>query len=220
MNPGLEICHPSSFATEIAARIDQAIPSTGAVTITGGTTAAKIYGHLDPARWNDLDVLFSDERCVPPDHVESNFRMATELFLDASSARVHRMPGEIDPVEGARSYHDEIQAIVAEGGVDLMLLGMGADCHVGALYPYSDALDVADYCAAVTRPDGLQGLTLTPQAMLVAMSIRVLVTGQEKAEAVARVLKGDEEIERCPARLLHQHDDVVFWVDEAAASLL
>jgi 6-phosphogluconolactonase len=217
--PVIKTFPTDSFAAEVAKSITVALPAEGAVTITGGTTAAKIYGALDAERWNDLDVLFSDERCVPPDHAESNFKMATDLFLGKTRATVHRMPGELPPEDGARRYHDEIQPIVADG-VQLMLLGMGADCHVGALYPYSDALEAADYCAAVERPDGMNGLTLTPQAMLAARSIRVIVTGEEKAEALVRVLRGDEAVEKCPARLLLQHDDVTFWVDEGAASLL
>jgi 6-phosphogluconolactonase len=219
MKPNLELIAREAYPTAVAARIARSLPETGSVVITGGTTAAKIYEHLEPTRWDGLDVFFSDERCVPPDHAESNFKMATDLFLHSSSARVHRMEGELDPSEAARRYHDEIQPFVANG-IDLLLLGMGADCHVGALYPYSDALDVADHCAAVQRPDGLGGLTLTPQAMLSARSIRVLVTGEKKSEALVRVMRGDEDIAKCPARLLLSHPDVTFWIDDGAASLL
>lgn len=219
MTPQIEILSPSSYPTAVALKIAMALPASGSVVITGGTTAAAIYENIDAKRFNGFDVFFSDERCVPPDHADSNFKMATDLFLGASGAVVHRMEGELEPNEAARRYHDDVQPFVAEG-IDLLLLGMGADCHVGALYPASDALGVADYCAAVSRPDGLEGLTLTPQAMLAAKSIKVLVTGEKKAEALVRVLKGDEDIKKCPARLLLQHDDVTFWIDEGAGSLL
>lgn len=219
MKPNVELIATDAYPTAVAAKISLALPATGSVVVTGGTTAAKIYEHLDPARWNGLDVFFSDERCVPPDHAESNFKMATDLFLGSSGATVHRMEGELDPNQGAKRYHDEIQPFVAEG-IDLLLLGMGADCHVGALYPHSAALDVPDHCAAVKRPDGLGGLTLTPQAMLAARSIRVLVAGEKKAEALVRVTRGDEDITECPARLLLSHPDVTFWIDDGAASLL
>ena len=219
MSHTIETIPASSYPTAVALKIAMALPAAGSVVITGGTTAAKIYEHLDAKRFNGLDVFFSDERCVPPDHEESNFKMATDLFLGSSGAVVHRMPGELEPAEGARRYHDEIQPFIAEG-VDLWLLGMGADCHVGALYPGSDALDAADYCAAVHRPDAMDGLTLTPQAMLAAASIKVLVAGEKKAEALKRVLQGDEPVAECPARLLLQHADVTFWVDDPAATLL
>lgn len=219
MTANIELIEDEAYPGAVAARISQLLPDTGSVVITGGTTAARVYEHLVPSRWNGLEVFFSDERCVPPDHAESNFKMANDLFLGSSTAIVHRMEGEHDPKEAAARYHDAIQPFVAEG-IDLCLLGMGADCHVGALYPYSDALSAADHCAAVDRPDGLGGLTLTPQAMLAARSIRVLVTGEKKAEALIRTTRGDEEIAKCPSRLLMQHPDVTFWVDEGAASLL
>lgn len=219
MTPNIELIDADAYPTAVAAKISCTLTVGGSVVITGGTTAAKIYEHLDPSRWNGIDVFFSDERCVPPDHAESNFKMATDLFLGASRAVVHRMEGELDPAEGATRYHDAIQPFVAER-IDLLLLGMGADCHIGALYPHSDALHVADHCAAVRRPDGIGGLTLTPQAMSAARSIRVLVTGEKKAEALVRVMRGDEDVASCPARLLLPHPDVTFWIDEGAASLL
>jgi 6-phosphogluconolactonase len=219
VSPSIEVISSDAYATSVAVRIAEGLPASGSVVITGGTTAAKIYEHLDPARWNGLDVFFSDERCVPPTDDASNFNMATELFLGLSSANVHRMEGELDPVDAARRYHDALQPFVADG-IELMLLGMGADCHIGALYPGSDALEAADYCAAVHRPDGLGGLTLTPQAMLAAKSVKVLVTGSAKSEAVLRALQGDEDITKCPARLLAQHPNVTFYLDEAAATLL
>jgi 6-phosphogluconolactonase len=98
-----------------------------------------------------------------------------------------------------------------------MLLGMGADCHIGALYPASPALGADDYCAPVDRPDGLAGLTLTPPAMLAARKILLLVTGAAKAEAVRRAVEGSEGPESCPVRLLADHPDATFLLDEPAA---
>lgn len=220
MKPNLELIGTEAYPTAVAAKISRLLPGpSGSVVITGGTTAAEIYKHLDPSRWDGIDVFFSDERCVPPDHADSNFKMATDLFLGSSNATVHRMEGELDPAQAARHYHSAIQPFVADG-IDLMLLGMGADCHVGALYPLSDALGATGYCAAVQRPDGLGGLTLTPQAMLAARSIRVLVTGEKKSEALLRVMRGDEDVAGCPARLLLPHPDVTFWIDDGAATLL
>lgn len=220
MSFSIEVFRTEDWAREVAARIEVSLPSSGTVVITGGTTAATVYERFEDAeRWDGLDVLFSDERCVPPDHPDSNFKMATDLFLGRSSARVHRMPGELDPQEGAQRYHDDIAGIIATGP-DFGLMGMGADCHVGALFPGSPGLENPNYCAAVDRPDGLQGLTLTPSAMLACRSVGLLVTGEKKAEAVLRVVKGDEDPSKCPARLLAEHPDVVLWLDQGAASLL
>ncbi len=220
MSWAIEVWPEPEYVSALAARITAALPSSGAVVITGGTTAATVYGALDELeRWDGLHVLFSDERCVPPDHEASNYKMAMELFLGRTGAIVHRMPGELDPAEGARRYHDEIDEFVA-GGPHVAFMGMGADCHVGALYPGSPALDDPNYCAAVVRPDGLSGLTLTPTAMLACTSINLVVTGASKAEAVARAVTGAERPETCPVRLVTEHSDVTMCLDEPAARLL
>ena len=220
MTWAVEVWPEQGWAAAVAARITAALPSSGTVVITGGTTAANVYRALDDLeRWDGLDVLFSDERCVDPSDEASNYRMARELFLGRTAATVRRMPGELDPAEGARRYHDEIAALVA-GGPHAAFMGMGADCHVGALYPGSPALDDPNYCAAVSRPDGLNGLTLTPTAMLACGSIDLLITGAGKADAVARALAGAEGPATCPVRALAEHTDVTLCLDKPAASRL
>ncbi len=206
------------YARTAADVIHVHLPVEGAVVITGGTTARAIYGHLDPTRFDALTVGFSDERCVPPDDDASNYRMANEAFLARSDAKVLRMPGELPPDEGARNYHAAIAPFAT--GIELMLLGMGADCHVGALFPDSPALGSDLYCAAVDRPDGLRGLTLTPPVMRGARKILLLVSGQSKADAVRRAVTGNEPPIECPARLLAEHADASFLLDDAAASSL
>ncbi len=192
---------------------------TGPVVITGGTTAREVYQHLDPREWDNLDVFFSDERRVPPDDDASNYRMATEAFLGRSKADVRRMEGELAPSEGAARYNDLVAPLVTDT-YELMLLGMGADCHICAMFPGSPALIADANCIAVDRPDGLEGLTLTPAVILSARKIFVPVAGTGKAEAVKRAVVGTETVESCPARLLAAHPDVTFLLDEAAASLL
>ncbi len=224
MSFSVEVFPDASYATDVAGVISGRLPERGPLVLTGGTTAAKIYSHLAeaaPPHISDLDVLFSDERSVPPDHQESNFKMASELLLGPRSiTKVHRMRGEDPPPEAAAAYERAISPLV-EHGLGLVLLGMGADAHVGAMFPGSPALGHTEQlCAAVDRPDGMQGLTLTPPAMLSGRTILLLVTGAAKAATVNRVINGDEPIERCPARLLADHPDVTFLLDEAAASAL
>ena len=219
----VEVFSQEAYVTDAAAAILSALPSSGSVVLTGGTTAERIYPLLatDADVWSNVEILFSDERCVPPDHDESNFKMAAQLLLDPAGVRtIHRMRGEDIPREGAERYHQEIAATV-ERGLDLLLLGMGADAHVGAMFPNSPALgETEKLCAAVNRPDGMRGLTLTPPAMLSARKILLLVTGAKKAETVARVINGDEPIPACPARLLADHPDATFLLDAEAASAL
>ncbi|HEX2239728.1 MAG TPA: 6-phosphogluconolactonase, partial [Actinomycetota bacterium] len=138
------------WADAAASHISKALPASGSVVLTGGSAARRVYpllAHLD-ADWSGLEVFFSDERCVPPDHPESNYRMASELLLDrAQPGAVHRMRGELDPGAAAAEYHDALVGPVG-AGLDLLLLGMGGDCHIGALYP--DAPSLAERSALCT----------------------------------------------------------------------
>ena len=130
------------------------------------------------------------------------------------------MRGEDDPDVAAALYHSDIEEDVRRG-LDLLLLGMGADCHIGAMFPGSPALNEwHQLCRAVDRPDGMKALTLTPPAMLSAKKILLLVTGANKAEAVRRVVESDQAPADCPARLLANHPDATFLLDEPAAARL
>jgi 6-phosphogluconolactonase len=173
------------------------------------------------AGWGDIEVFFSDERCVPPDDDRSNFAMTSRLLLERVDPHaVHRMRGEIDPREAAASYHDVI-APAAEAGIDLVLLGMGGDCHIAALFPGSPALAERErLCVVVDRPEGRRGLTLTPPALLSAQRVLLLVSGEAKADAVRRAVRRGEAPDACPARLLGDHPDTTFLLDEGAATLI
>lgn len=213
----------SFYPQKAAARIAAELPTSKTVVLTGGTTAEKIYHPLAETgmEWTDKEIFFSDERCVPPDDDASNYKMACRTLLDTVGAtRIHRMRGEDPPDEAASSYSAEVEAAAPEG-FDLLLLGMGADRHIGAMFPGSPALEVEEsLCAAVDRPDGMKGLTLTPPAMLSASKILLLVSGAGKAEAVARVINSVDSVSVSPARLLSDHPDVTFLLDESAASRL
>jgi 6-phosphogluconolactonase len=216
-----EVFSTARFAPAAAARIALELPGEGAVVLTGGTTAAAIYPELatTSAGWGQLDVFFSDERCVAPDDAASNFRTATGSLLERVGAtRVHRMAGELDPQEAASAYEEEVRPVV-DRNFDVVLLGMGADCHVAALFPGSAAVgETQRLCLPVKRPDGLEGLTLTPPALLASRTVLLAVAGEAKADAVARVADGELPPEVCPASVLRGHDNVTFLLDEAAAA--
>lgn len=214
------------FAARAAAIVATALNGVKSFVITGGTTAANVYPQLSSKEgiaWSAFRIYWSDERCVPPDHPESNYALARRTLLDQIPApsAVNRMRGEDAPAEGAARYHDEVRPVVEDDrGFDLALLGMGGDCHVAGLFPESPALEESRYCAAVDRPDGLHGLTLTPPALLCAQQVIFIVSGTSKAEALKRVLQSDESAQTCPARLLADHPRVQVVTDEAAATLL
>lgn len=222
----VEVFPDSFFAPKAAARIAADLTNRRSFVLTGGTTAEKIYRPLAEigVELGNKDVFFSDERCVPPDDDASNYAMARRMLLDVvdpgETGHVHRMRGEDDPARAAEAYSDEVRSAVAEG-FDLVLLGMGADCHVAAMFPGSPALDERErWCAAIDRPDGMKGLTLTPPALTSARKILLLVSGDGKADAVARVVDGSEDVNACPARLLADHPDATFLLDEAAGARL
>lgn len=223
MTFGIDVVAPDQHARHAARTISEAAPPQGSLVLTGGTTAMKVYPHLrmeHGADWARLVVMFSDERCVPPDDEASNYRMARTLLPELETAEIRRMRGEDDPDVAASQYHSAIEEDVRTG-LDLLLLGMGADCHIGAMFPGSPALDEHhDLCRAVERPDGLKGLTLTPPAMLSAKKILLLVTGESKAEAVRRAFESDQAPADCPARLLADHPDATFLLDAPAAARL
>ena len=218
-----EVFPAADHAREAATVIADAARTATSLVLTGGTTAEKLYAELarHELPWQNLEVLFSDERCVPPGDPASNFGMAERLLFQRRSPKVvHRMRGEESPEHAAAQYDSEIRPAV-ERGLDVVLVGMGADAHVCAMFPGSRALDeTSRLCAAVDRPDGMTGLTLTPPALLSGRKILLIVTGEGKAATVRRVVEGHESVASAPARMLAGHEDVTFLLDTGAASAL
>jgi 6-phosphogluconolactonase len=214
----VEVFPERSYAVAAAVRIAGLLPKSGNVVITGGTTAGAVYRALASMRldWSGIDILFSDERCVPPDDDHSNYKMAKETLLDHIAPRaVHRIRGEDDPDKAAAAYAREIAPLV-ERGLDLTILGMGADCHIAALFPGSPALSETERLAvAVERPDGMKGITLTFPALLSSRRIALIVTGESKANAVQKALSGHEPKTDRPVSLLETLDATFFLDGES-----
>ena len=165
-----------------------------AVVLAGGRTPGAVYARLAAERydWGTVDVFFSDERCVPPDHRDSNFRMAKEALLSRVPARVHRMPGETCDAAG---YEKELRAVFGEGlpTFDLVFLGLGTDGHTASLFPGDPALEESHRLVVkVARPDHHR-LTLTLPLLSASKLAVFLVSGAEKREALQRVL-ADEDL--------------------------
>ncbi|HWU89428.1 MAG TPA: 6-phosphogluconolactonase, partial [Kofleriaceae bacterium] len=173
------------------------------------------------------------ERCVPPDHADSNYGAARALLIEPlrraglDDARVHRIHGELDPGASARAYEDELVAALGSPPVlDLALQGMGPDGHTASLFPDSPALDetrrfvVANPVRSPLVPGGAATrITLTAPAINCARRVRFLVAGADKAEALAAVLEGPRDPRRYPAQLV-EGADVAWLVDAAAAARL
>jgi 6-phosphogluconolactonase len=220
-----------------------AVASTAArgrfvIALAGGSTPRGLYqrlarapwrGHID---WSRVHLCWGDERCVPPTHADSNYRMAREALLDhvtVPAAQVHRMRGEDVPDSAAVDYEAELQATLDAGtpggpGVfDLVLLGLGSDGHTASLFPGMPSGGVITRTVVAEHVDTARGwrLTLTPPIINAARSVLFLVTGDDKAAALAAVLEGPAQPSALPAQRIASGRSRVTWlVDRAAAHLL
>jgi len=163
------------------------------LVLAGGTTPKRCYellAELD-VQWGRVTVLFGDERCVPPDHPDSNYRMVKESLLDrVAPATVYRMPAELGPDEGADAYA-EVVANVAP--LDLVLLGVGEDGHVASLFPGHPLLRASGLTAGIraSPQPPPERVTLTLEAIRDAGRVLIIATGAGKADAVALARRGE-----------------------------
>jgi 6-phosphogluconolactonase len=203
------------------------------VALAGGTTPKRAYELLaqSPQEWRQAEVWFADERCVPPEDEQSNYRVVAETLLDPAAiarGRVHRMEGELGPEEGARRYEEallgavELQATPGDGRglpvLDLIVLGIGEDGHVASLFPDAPTLQAGpgSVCLGVhdsPKPPP-ERITLSLPVLRAARRCLLLATGAGKAAAVRAMLS--EPTPHVPASLLARERLTVI-VDDAAA---
>jgi 6-phosphogluconolactonase len=221
-------------ARDFATMTQEAMDERGrfAVALAGGSTPKATYEVLARDYTNELDwsrvhVFFGDERTVPPDDEDSNYRMAYETLLShVPVGSVHRMRGELPPDEAAAAYEEELRAFFGQVDVprfDLILCGLGEDGHTLSLFPETAALDVNDRWV-VANPVLMLGttrLTLTIPVLNASRAVTFLVAGESKAEALKEVLEGDADPRAYPAKLVRPESrDLTWMVDRAAARLL
>jgi 6-phosphogluconolactonase len=197
-----------------------------AVALAGGSTPKALYKLLaqspyrDSIDWNNVHFYFGDERCVPPDHPDSNFRMAEESLLakiPLAAEQIHRMQCELPPLEAAAQYTTEMRPLGIPPRFDLVLLGMGPDGHTASLFPGTQALDEtrAPVVAVYVPQLDAWRVTLTAPVLSAAREVVVTVAGVEKADALQKALEGPPG--SVPIQLV-QADSLTFLVDRAAAS--
>jgi 6-phosphogluconolactonase len=206
------------------------------VALAGGSTPKRTYQLLasdefkSQVEWSKVHFFFGDERCVPPDHADSNYRMADEALLArvAVPARnVHRITGEGDAVANARLYEDELQTFFAGEAwprFNLVLLGMGDDGHTASLFPETPALHEQSAWALAVWVEKFNAyrITLSARAINHAAHIVFLVTGAGKSERLSEVIHGRAPgASSLPAQLIHPEDGTLEWLlDRAAAARL
>lgn len=199
------------------------------VALSGGSTPKSLYQLLaeapfrDRVPWPKIHFFWSDERHVPPDHPDSNFRMANEAMLSRVAvleSNVHRVRSE-NPLaaDAAEEYEDTILEVTGERlpQLDLILLGLGTDGHTASIFPDSDVLKETTHPIAAPWVEKLKThrITMTLPLLNNGASVLFLVSGAEKAEIVKEVLKGPEKY---PAQAVKPTKGELLWMLDKEAT--
>ena len=205
------------------------------VLLAGGTTPKALYTLLASAEyrsrvdWDRSAFFFGDERAVPPDHPQSNYRMADEVLfrpLGIAESSIHRMKAEADDLNAAAAAYESVlrASFGAFPRFDLVLLGMGSDGHTASLFPRSPVLKersrwVAPVLDAPKAPP--RRLTVTLPVLNAGHQVLFMVAGRQKAPALREVLEGTAPPEQYPAKCIQPGPERLLWlVDEAAGAEL
>jgi 6-phosphogluconolactonase len=235
-------------ARRFARLADQYVVGCGRFTValSGGSTPKAMFSLLaespfvETVPWSSIYFFWGDERCVPPDHADSNYRMTVETLLakvPVPPENVFRIPAELpDPNVAAQNYANTLLEFflktIGTGATaplsnvprfDLIFLGMGPDGHTASLFPGTAALhnDTDTVTANYVEKFKTYRITLTAKTINNARNITFLIAGQDKAETLQQVLEGERNIELYPSQMIQPTKGTLLWLlDEAAASLL
>lgn len=205
------------------------------VALSGGSTPRLMHTYLalpslsDQVAWERVHVFWGDERCVPAEHADSNYRMAYETLLEhvpIPSANIHPIQGETLPSQAAEEYEAELRGFFENGDsktFDLVFLGLGEDGHTASLFPGSGGLQERKHWVIPvehsTPPAPLvDRVSLTPALINTAAQVIFLVAGEAKAGRVAQVLKGPYQPETLPAQSIQPVNGALVWMLDAAAA--
>lgn len=238
-------------AARLFARLaDQYVVGCGrfSVALSGGSTPKAMLSLLaadpfvDTVPWSSIYFFWGDERCVPPDHPDSNYRMASEALLSkvpVPPANIFRMPAENpDPQRAAEEYAGTLTRFFLAGTAatrtdtaplsnlprfDLVFLGMGPDGHTASLFPHTTALQAGDQIVVANYVEKFKvhRITLTASTINNARNVTFLAGGDDKAETLKNVLEGSYQPDLYPSQLIRPRNGTLLWmIDEAAARLL
>ncbi len=217
-------------ARDFVVRAAAAIEERGRFTVAlaGGSTPKAAYellarDHTDEVDWANVHVFYGDERSVPPEHEDSNYRMSKETLLDhVQVASIHRMQGELPPEQAAKAYEEELREFFGDEDppvMDLIMLGIGGDGHTASLFPNTPALEVTDRLATENPVEKLNTvrITLTAPTINAARAVTFLVAGEDKAEALQQILEGDGSANTYPAKLVQPAGGPNWMIDKEAS---
>ena len=203
------------------------------VALSGGSTPKIVFEELASnykklINWNNIEFYWGDERCVPPTDDQSNYKMTKDHLLDhieIPKANIHRIKGEIDPIEESKAYAGRIEdQLAAYEGIpqfDLVILGMGEDGHTASIFPHEIALwDAEEYCEVAQHPEsGQNRVTITGSIINNAKLAVFLVTGGGKAEKLREIINKQGDYLRYPASLVNpKSGNLVWFLDKEAAA--
>ncbi len=205
------------------------------VALTGGKTPRDVYSLLGDefnrdrvVDWQRVQLFWGDERIVPPEHQDSNYRMAKLTLLDhieIPAENVHRMHGEIPPEKAAAEYDNILNEKFKENPpvFDLILLGLGEDGHIASLFPGTDALEEKEKYAVPLFVAKLNTwrITLTLPVLNAAKNVIFIVSGKLKVKIVQRIVNAKQPDKELPATMLQPKNGSLEWMlDSEAAALL
>jgi 6-phosphogluconolactonase len=223
------------FADQIGAAVEKR--GVARIAISGGNTPRPVFALLsgdefhDRVPWRNVQLFWVDERCVPPDHKDSNYGMTKAALLDKvplSPTNVFRMEGELDPEEAAARYESAIRGQFRLEGAelptfDLVALGMGDDGHTASLFPHTAGLhELGRIVIANHVPQkNTWRITQTSPVINHARNVIFLIQGADKAAVLQRVLQGPYDPETLPSQLIQPaNGKITILLDEAAAAQL
>ena len=233
------VADASALARDAAERVVAAAKSNVgkkggfSIALSGGSTPKAMYALLaeEPFKsqvdWTKWDVYWGDERCVPPDHQESNYKMAYDALLSKvpiPPANIHRMRAEIDPNVAATEYGQLLQEKFSDGALDLVLLGMGPDGHTLSLFPGTTALAETKHRCVSNWVEKFKTFRVTMTAPFVNKSkqIMVVLAGQDKRQRVKEVIEGPYNPTVLPIQLIDpaaNGGELLWLMDKAAAGV-
>jgi 6-phosphogluconolactonase len=235
--------HLALAAAELFVQVaNHAVQTNGvfSAALSGGSTPQMLYKLLasepftEQVDWSRTQLFWGDERCVPPDHPDSNYGKAKQILLEnvpIPEENVHRIEGELQPEQAAEKYEETLLRFFSslpteeqrsQASFDLVLLGMGDDGHTASLFPGTPAIEEQTRWVAAQYIDKMAAwrITLTPAILNRAAQVAFLVAGAGKSYTLERVIYGSYQPERYPAQVIQPASGNLIWmVDEDAAKL-
>lgn len=208
------------------------------IALSGGTTPLLFFNNLsqfdqqktNKVDWKKIHFFWGDERCVPPDHEESNFGSANKVLfslINIPEGNIHRIEAENDPESEAERYSQLIlQLVPSKNGLpifDWIFLGVGDDGHTASIFPnHTEAISSQKICCVTTHPESKQKrITLTGTVINMARRVTFMATGEEKQEIVSHIINNEPPSKKYPAaKIVPKNGTIDWYLDSLAADLI